>query len=266
MDMNITIISLLLIFGFVSGLISVIAGVGGGVFFVSILTLFFFVQIDIAVDISTFVILFSSFTGFIIYLKQKRTNLKLSLTFGTFSILGSILASILFYFVELDSTLLKYIFACTILIAGINMIYKAINSIKRSRKSQSPAPTFILQNHDYKTNLKKSIPLFMLAGFVANFLGIGGGIINTPALNILLDFPIHNATAISTSIIFFTAIYNTIIKFLTGQINLFIGILLVFGSVIGSILGAIISKRMPKGILQFFVSSVLIFLAIRMLF
>ena len=266
MDINITIISLLLIFGFFSGLISVIAGVGGGVFFVSILTIFFFVQIDIAVDTSTFVILLSSFTGFIIYLKQKRTNLKLSLIFSTFSILGSIIASILFYFVELDNTLLKYIFACTILIAGMNMIYKAVNSIKRSSKSNNSASNFILQNHDYKTNLKKAIPLFMLAGFVANFLGIGGGIINTPSLNILLDFPIHNSTAISTSIIFFTAIYNTIIKFLTGEINLFFGILLAFGSITGSILGAIISKKMPKGILQFFVSSVLILLAIRMFF
>jgi uncharacterized membrane protein YfcA len=106
----------------------------------------------------------------------------------------------------------------------------------------------------------------MLAGFVANLLGIGGGIINTPSLHIILNFPIHNSTAISTSIIFFTAIYNTIIKSLTGQIDYLIGLIIAIGSILGSILGAKISKWMPKTYLQFFVSVVLISLAIRMFF
>jgi uncharacterized membrane protein YfcA len=266
MELNFAITSLLLIFGFFSGLISVIAGVGGGVFFVSILTIFFFFPIDIAVDTSTFVILLSSLAGFIAYFKQKRTNLKLSLIFAVFSILGSILASILFSIIEIENTLLKIIFAGTLLIAGINMVYKAIKSKRQNKIHQNSSENFSLEHHDYKTNLKKSIPLFILAGFVANFLGIGGGIINTPALNIILHFPIHNATAISTSIIFFTAIYNTITKLILGQINFYIGILIAIGSIIGSIIGAKISKRMPKVYLQFFVALVLIILAIRMFF
>ena len=43
-------IFLIIILGFLSGAISVIAGVGGGVFFVSILTLLFLIPIDIAID------------------------------------------------------------------------------------------------------------------------------------------------------------------------------------------------------------------------
>jgi uncharacterized membrane protein YfcA len=101
---------------------------------------------------------------------------------------------------------------------------------------------------------------------VANFLGIGGGVINTPALNIILDFPIHNSTAISTSIIFFTAIYNTIIKSLNGQIDYLIGSLIAIGAILGSIFGARISKKIPKNYLQFFVALVLIGLGIRMFF
>lgn len=266
MELNFAIISLLIIFGLLSGLISVIAGVGGGVFFVSILTLLFFIQIDIAVDTSTFVILLSSFAGFITYLKQKRTNIKISLIFSAFSILGSIFASFLFSIIKIENTLLKMLFASTLLIAGINMIYKAIKSKRQNKVQKDSSNNFSLEHHDYKTNLKKAIPLFILAGFVANFLGIGGGIINTPALNILLNFPIHNATAISTSIIFFTAIYNTIIKFISGQINIIVGILLAIGSIIGSIIGAKLSKRMPKLYLQFFVALVLMILAIRMFF
>jgi uncharacterized membrane protein YfcA len=265
MELTIPITILLLLVGFLSAIIAVIAGVGGGVFYVSIMTIFFFVPINIAVDTSTFIILIASFIGFLSYLKQKRTNIRLSLIFAVFSILGSILATILFSFVSIENQILKIIFAITLLIAGLNMIYKAIKSNKK-RKTQEKDIIFSLDEHDYRTNLKKSIPLFILAGFVANFLGIGGGIINTPSLNIILNFPIHNSTAISTSIIFFTAIYNTILKSINGQIDYLIGIILAIGSISGSIIGAKISQKMPKIYLQFFVASVLITLSVRMFF
>ena len=255
-------ITLLIIVGLFSGIISTIAGIGGGVFFVSTMTLLFLIPIHIAVDTSTFVILFSSFSGFITYLRQKRTNLKLSLTFASFSILGSVITSIIFYFIPIENHILRILFAITLLVAAINMIYKII----RARESGKFDYGFLINDHDYKANFKKAIPLFLLAGLTTNLLGIGGGIVNTPTLNIILDFPIHNATAISTSIIFFTAIYNVIIKSIIGQINYLVGLFLAIGSILGSILGAKISKKMPKVYLQLFVAIVLIILSINMFF
>ena len=266
MELTFSVIALLLILGLLSGAISAIAGIGGGVFFVSIMTLLFYIPINIAVDTSTFIILFSSFAGFITYLRQKRTTLKLSLIFSGFSILGSILATIIFSFVIVDNSILKLIFALTLFVAGFNMIYKANKSKNQNNKQENNQIDFFFNIQDNKLNFKKSIPLFILAGFTANLLGIGGGIINTPSLNIVLSFPIHNSTAISTSIIFFTAIYNTIIKSFFGRIDYLIGFIIVIGSIVGSILGAKFSKRIPKRLLQYFVSGVLIVLALRMLF
>jgi uncharacterized membrane protein YfcA len=262
---------LLIFLGLLSGMLSSIAGIGGGVFFVSIIDILFisYFNMDvfnIAVDTSTFIILFSSLAGFITYLRQKRTNLKLSLFFSIFSIFGSLLATVLFSFITIDNFILKIMFAVTLLIAGINMIYRATKAKNETKIQEVNHINFSLSNDDHKISFKKAIPLFMLAGFAANLLGIGGGIINTPSLNIILNFPIHNSTAISTSIIFFTAIYNTVIKSLTGQINYIIGLLIAIGSILGSILGAKISKKMPKTYLQFFVSVVLIGLAVRMFF
>jgi len=259
-------IFLIIILGFLSGVISVIAGVGGGVFFVSILTLLFLIPIDIAIDTSTFIILSSSLAGFITYIKQKRTNIKLSLIFSGFSILGSFIASIMFSFIQINNYVLKILFASVLLIAGLNMIFKAIKTKNNIVAENLNEKNFSLKEHDYNTNLRKSIPLFILAGFVANFLGLGGGIINTPALNIVLKYPIHNATAISTSIIFFTAIYNTIMKSIFGRIDYLVGFLIGIGAILGSIFGAKISNKMPKIYLQFFVAIVLMGLAIRMFF
>ena len=266
MEFTLTIIFLLIFLGFISGAVSVMAGVGGGVFFVSIMTLMFFIPIDTAVSTSTFIILFSSLAGFISYLKQKRTNFKLSIIFATFSILGSIIASIIFSFIHIESSLLKILFACTLLIAGLNMIYKTLKTRNNAKETDLRELNFTLQDHDYKPNLKKSIPLFILAGFTAYLLGIGGGIINTPVLNIVLKYPIHNSTAISTSIIFFTAIYNTIIKIFLGQIDYITGLFIAIGSILGSLLGAKVSKKIPRIYLQFIVAIVLMGLAINMFF
>ncbi|NVM43688.1 MAG: sulfite exporter TauE/SafE family protein [Candidatus Lokiarchaeota archaeon] len=266
MELTFYLVFLLIILGILSGMVSSIAGIGGGVFFVSFISLLFLIDIKIAIDTSTFIILFSSFAGFITYLRQKRTSIKLSLFFSLFSILGSFLATLLFSFVSIESYILEIIFAVTLLIAGANMIYKATKAKNVPEIQEVNHIDFTLKNQDQKATFKKAIPLFMLAGFTANLLGIGGGIINTPSLNMVLNFPIHNSTAISTSIIFFTAIYNTIIKSLTGQIDYLIGLLIMIGSILGSILGAKISKKMPKNYLQIFVSVVLIGLAIRMFF
>ena len=262
---------LLIFLGLLSGMLSSIAGIGGGVFFVSIIDILFisYFNMDvfnIAVDTSTFIILFSSLAGFITYLRQKRTSIKLSLFFSIFSIIGSLLATILFSFITIDNYILKILFAVTLLFAGINMIYKAFKAKNSPEIQEVNHVDFSLSDDDHKKSFRKTIPLFILAGFVANLLGIGGGIINTPSLNLILNFPIHNSTAISTSIIFFTAIYNTVVKALTGQIDYIIGLLIAIGSISGSILGAKISKKMPKTYLQFFVSIILMALAIRMFF
>ena len=72
------------------------------------------------------------------------------------------------------------------------MIYNII----KKRENGKFDKNFSIFEHDYKKNFKKAIPLFLLAGFTTNLLGIGGGIVNTPTLNILLEFPIHNSTGV----------------------------------------------------------------------
>ncbi len=264
--MDITAVTILFVVGLIVGTISSIAGIGGGVFFVGFLMFLFLVPFNIAADTSTFIIMISSGVGFFFYLKDRRTNLKLTLIYASFSILGSIISILIFLFIEITLMLIKVIFASVLLISGLNMIYKAYKTKNDSKNSSNEEPHYFFREHVKNHKIGKGIPLFILAGFLANFLGIGGGIINTPTLNILLGFPIHFSTAISTSIIFFTAIFNTIYNSFLGQIDYLIGILVGIGAVSGTIIGVKISDKMPKIYLQFFVAVVLIGLSINMFF
>lgn len=266
MPLDGNIILILLLLGFLAGTISVICGIGGGVFFVTFMTLLFAIPIDIAVDTSTFIILIASAAGFITYFRDGKIHLKSLLIFASFSILGSFCCMLLLLYVQIDNTLLKILFASTLLVAGLNMIKKAFDTRKKMKGKMLEEEPFTVEEHDYKSKLARAIPLFFSAGFFAYLLGIGGGIINTPSLNIVLGYPIHNSTAISTGIIFFTAISSTISKAFVGQIDYLIGIIIAIGAVLGSIFGAKISNKLPKMHLQFLVAVVLMLLATRMYF
>ena len=267
MEIDLTIVIICFSFGLLFGIISTVVGIGGGVMYVPFMSLLLFIPLLSAVDTSTFVILISSAAAFLTYLKDGRTDLKCSLVFGSFSIIGSVICTILFdVLFTINSTILKWIFAAVLLITSVIMVLKARQSRLTAKNSTEEPLKFSLKDHDYKVHLKKGIPLFILAGFLAKLIGIGGGVINTPSLNIVLGYPIHNATAISTTIIFFTSIYNTIVNSITGQINYIIGILIGVGAILGSIIGAKLSNKIPKVVLQYFVAIVLIVLSIRMFF
>jgi len=264
------IVILLLIFGLGIGIISTLLGEGGGVWYVSFMTLILLFPINISIDTSNFIILLTSAAGFFTYLKDKRINLKLALIYSTFSILGGLCSTIIFLFFKISNTLLRLAFATLIMIVGLNIIIRSLIERKSSKNKkendEEPFNASFFEKFDYEKNLKIAIPLFFFAGFVSNLLGIGGGLINAPALNLLLGFPIHYSTSISTAIVFFTAIYNTVAKSLFGHIDFIVGIFLGAGSLIGAVIGARLSKKIPKLYLQLILSVVLISFGIGMIF
>ena len=265
--MDIAAIIILLLFGFLFGVISSIAGIGGGAFYMSLMILLLSIPINEARDTSTYIIVLFSSGALISYLRQGKIDIKLSLTFAGFALLGGITATFFFILFPIDNTILKIIIASVVLASGLNMIRKALKILNSERINDSKQEeNFSLETLDYRANLKKGIPLFFLAGFVAYLSGIGGGMLIVPILNFLFEIPIHFATAISAAIIFFIGIYNATVRIIIGGIHYLVGILIAIGAIIGSILGAKIAGKMPKKYLQLFVAVVLIGLAIRMYF
>lgn len=261
-------IVILLAFGVLFGIIGSIAGIGGGAFHMSLIILLFpLISIYSARDTSSFIIFLFSGIASISYFKQGKVNIKLSLIFGGFALLGSIAATVIFILFPIDKTVLKIIIASVVLVSGLNMIRKAFNSLKLEKlKNNYQEILFSFDSFDYNSNLKKGIPLFFLAGFVAYLSGIGGGMLFVPILSIVFGMQIHFSIATSTSMIFFIGIYNTSIRMAFGRIEYLIGIIIGIGAILGSLFGTKFSKKIPKHILQFFVAVILLGLAIRMYF
>ncbi|MFX1427403.1 MAG: sulfite exporter TauE/SafE family protein [Promethearchaeota archaeon] len=263
--MDLGVIIILISFGIIFGIIGSIAGIGGGVFYMSLMILLFAIPIDEARNTSTFIIFLFSGAAFINYYRQGRINLKLSLIFAGFALLGSIFASVFFILYPIDNYILKIIIASIVLASGVNMIIKAVKSYNSDENNQDPSRIdFSFKNFDFKHKLRIGIPLFFIEGFLAYLGGIGGGMLFVPILYIIFHIPIHYSTSTSTSMIFFIGIYNATARMITGEIHYLIGLFIGIGAIGGSLLGAKVSRKIPKNYLQFGVSVVLIFLAIRM--
>ncbi len=274
MEYSILFITILLIIGLLIGIVSTIVGQGGGGFYVPAIMLLLICSISIAIDTSNYVILWNSAAGFITYLKEKRTNIKIPLIYSSFAILGSMLSMIMLALITIEEFILQILFTSLLCIIGINMLYKAIHT-KFFKNPNCQTTEDLAQNIEnginYMSfiescnhfNLKKGIPLFILAGFASNLLGIGGGLVNGPTLNIVMGFPIHNATAVSTSMTFFVSIFIVIIKIFFGNIDYIVGTILGISSILGAIIGATISQRVPKFYLQIIIAGLLFFFAFR---
>lgn len=263
LELTLDLMILFLIIGLITSIIGTIGGWGSGGMTVPILVLIFSLPFEEARDTSNFIILFSSLIGFISYYRQGRINIKISLIFSAITIIGSFLCWLMLLFVEIDDRILKLIFSIVLITASMNIFHKIRKDI-RAKHDEYLKKEFDLFNIDYKKQLIRGTPFFLIAGFSTYLIGIGGGIIHGPVLHILLGFPIHFSTATSTSLVFFTAVFNVIFKIFYGEINYVIGLIIGIGSISGGYIGAKISKKMKKSYLQAFVGILLIFFGLSM--
>jgi len=114
--------------------------------------------------------------------------------------------------------------------------------------------------------LPTAMAVSFFAGKMSGLLGVGGGVIKVPVMNIVCGVPIKVATATSNFMIGVTAVASAFIYFSHGNIHPFFTAAAVLGVLLGSILGTKLGVKMrSKTILGLFI--VLMFLmAARMFF
>ncbi len=102
------------------------------------------------------------------------------------------------------------------------------------------------------------------AGVVSGLLGVGGGIIKVPILNLLLGAPIHRSTSTSTFMMGLTAAAGCIAYYVRGELVLAVAAPLALGVLIGGRLGPRVAQRIrARGLQRAFVV-VLVIVVIRM--
>ncbi len=114
----------------------------------------------------------------------------------------------------------------------------------------------------------RSLPTFLIsyiAGIVSGLLGIGGGGIKVPAMNVVSSVPMKAAVATSNFMIGVTAAASALVYIKNGFCDGFVTAPVVLGTLAGSFIGALVAIRVRGVILKKIFIVILLILGVRML-
>jgi uncharacterized membrane protein YfcA len=103
------------------------------------------------------------------------------------------------------------------------------------------------------------------AGVVSALLGIGGGIVKVPLMNLVMGVPLRVATATSNLMVGITASASAVIYASRGEIDVFAAGPTAIGVFLGANLGSRLGHRIDLRILRWLFVAILLYTAYEML-
>lgn len=238
------IILCLFVIGIVTGTLSAMLGLGGGILLVPILTIVFHLPIRIAVGASLITIIATSTGVAIIEPKERAGDVRLALRLEVATTAGAVIGGVLAGFVS--EKLIEVIFAIVALFTAVYMVYKShhheqINT-PNNRSDQSVSETLSSKNYQPKHWLA-GLGMAGIAGTVSGLLGVSGGFIKVPVMYSIMEVPLGIATTTSSIMVGITAAASVFIYYLRGDIYPLVAIPVALGVFTGALAGNLLQPH-----------------------
>jgi uncharacterized membrane protein YfcA len=247
-------ILVILLVSIVAGFVGALFGLGGGVLIIPFLTLVEGVPVPLAVGASVVSVVATSSASAATYVQDRLTNLRLGMFLEIGTVAGAITGA--FVAVYLSASALFILFGLILLYATIIMIKaRGIDfpaNVKPDKLSRILALGNQYEDHSLNRIVKYEVtrtPLTVFigytAGIVSGLLGVGGGIINVPTMNLVSKVPVKVASATSNFMIGVTAAASGSVYLLRGDVHPLIVAPLIIGVAGGALLGTRVLKVTP---------------------
>jgi len=250
-ELNFTVVISIFIVGILVGYINTLSGSGS---LISLPVLIFFgLDANVANGTNRISILLQTLTGVLTFKKEKLLDLKVCLLLSIPVVLGSIPGAYLG--AVMDKELLEKVLGFIFLILVIIIL------IRPGRWNKS-----IKEEKAKKKISVKEFIIFFLIGVYGGFIQAGVGIFLIYALVSLMGYDLIRANAIK---LFLTLIYTpfALIVFIQqSQVNLTIGLILAFGSMIGAYFAARTAIKTGAKFIKWLVIIMILFSAIQFIF
>jgi uncharacterized protein len=224
---------LLVVIGFVVGIVGALTGVGGGVILAPVVAIYYGLPMHQAIGVSLVSVIATSTATSALYVEQQVTDIRLGMTLELATTIGAFIAALMVH--HIDRRTLALLFACFLTYSSFSMMGKAWRSRRREPEEEQTNYTI----HNYPLGMTASL----LAGGFSGLLGIGGGPIKVPVMHHFMKIPLPVATATSNFMIGVTAATSALVYWGRGDINTTIAAPLVAGVFGGSLLGARFKHR-----------------------
>ena len=249
--------------GAVAGTLGALLGIGGGVFLVPFLNAALGVPFHVASGVGLMTVIATSSVVSASGAKRRPVNLRLGMLLQIASSAGGLVGGI--YVARLPPQALYIMFAgVTAAIAGITVSrLDRRNVILDGAVEPGPFGGRYFEDESgqevvYRTrNLPVALAVSLVGGSVSGLLGIGGGILQVPALNAWCGVPLRVAAATSAIMIGVTAVASAPIYYARGNIVPPLAASAVLGVLVGSRFGFWFGDRARARWLKLLMAAVL---------
>ncbi len=262
----------LVLLGFAAGAYGTLIGAGGGFLLVpALLLLYPTAKPSTVTSISLAVVFFNGIVGAILYARERRIDYRTGFIFATATVPGAVLGAVVVSY--MPRALFSGLFGLLLVMLALVIILRPANS-RADRVARPGMLTRVVtdvwgRRYEYHYYPWQGMLISLGVGFISSLLGIGGGIIQVPAMVLLLDFPPHIATATSQLILAIMAAAGTAVHLATGELAFGSGLrralILAVGVIPGAVVGARISRRVRGPLLIRLLAVGLMLVGIRLL-
>ena len=259
--------------GLAVGSLGSLIGVGGGfVLMPVLLTLYPNEPSAYLTATSLAVVFFNAVSGTLAFARQKRIDYRSGLTFAGAAIPGTIIGALCTDLVARN--IFNAVFGVVLIAGALFLALKPHG--KKEAKLDLPAPGLTTRSfidsqgntHTYSFRLRTGVLISVGVGVLSSFLGIGGGIIQVPAMVYLLNFPVHIATATSIFMLGIMSLSGVTTHIVSGTLDhgFAMIICLAIGVIFGAQTGARLSKRFKGRGIILVLAGVLVCVGLRFLY
>ena len=247
-------------------------GLGGGVFLVPIFTLFFGVEQKIAIGASAVAVVTNSIVGSSVHLRSRFTNLRLAMLLQTVTAAGATVGAVIGVYA--NPRVLYGVFGAVLVYAAVSMASRrqaiptappsdARDALRLGAAYHDPATGQTVAYVPSRVGL--GLGVSGVAGALSGMLGIGGGAIQVPAMNLLMRVPVKAAAGTSSFMVGVTAVATALVFYSQGEMDPTVVVPAVIGIFAGSQLGSRLTRRVRTQRLVLVFVVILLYLGVSLL-
>ena len=233
-------------------------GIGGGLVIVPLLSVLLGYDVKVAIAASLIGVIATSLSASPRYIKTGLADRRLGMLLLVAAALGGLAGGVTAGL--LDGRTLSLLFALLLTTVAVRMAWQIRHPIARPPLDDVEVSTRFAFSYVEPTSgeevayrAQRLLPgtlVSFLAGNVSGLLGVGGGVINVPTMNVLMHVPIRVATTTSTYMLAATATASAVVYLASGQLDPLLAAPVALGVIVGARLGARLAMRLSQDVLR----------------
>jgi len=233
-------------------------GIGGGLVIVPLLSVVLGYDVKVAIAASLIGVIATSLSASPRYIKTGIADRRLGMLLLVAAALGGLAGGVTAGY--LDGRTLSLLFSLLLTVVASRMLWQirhpaVVPPVDEGDTVRGFASSFVepTTGEEVSYRAHRVLPgalVSFFAGNVSGLLGVGGGLINVPTMNVLMRVPIRVATTTSTYMLAATATASVVVYLASGQLDPTLAAPVALGVIVGARLGARFSMRLSQDALR----------------